>query len=107
MNIPTFDTTFRNRCLLAGLMFVGGTLCGMVRADEQPGNPVPTPEVTVTATNELAEEALMGPNQQPEWTTWRRFTITRVYVLPPWQAETGFGWDAVYARRSSPQHEIQ
>ena len=107
MNIPAFGTTFRSKCLLVGLMFVGGTLGGTARADEQPGNPVPMPEVTVTATNLLAEEALMGPNQQPEWTTRRRFTITRVYVLPPWQAETEFGWHTIYPRGGAPQQELQ
>lgn len=104
MNISTFDTTFRSKCLLAGLVFIGGTLCGMAQADEQPGNPVPMPEVTVTATNELAEEALMGPNQQPEWTARRRFVTTRVYVQPPWQFETESGWDATYPRKGSPSH---
>jgi hypothetical protein len=98
---------FGRQFLLATLVFVGGITRGMAQATEQPGNPVSLPPVTVTATNELAEEALIGPNQQPEWTARRRFTITRVYVLPPWQAETEFGWDAVYGRRSSPQNEIQ
>jgi hypothetical protein len=49
----------------------------------------------------------MGPNQQPEWTARRRFAITRIYVQPPWQAETEFGWDAIYPRRGSPMQEIQ
>ncbi len=49
----------------------------------------------------------MGPNQQPEWTARRPFGITRVYVHPPWQVETEFGWDAQYNRLQSPQHEIQ
>jgi len=49
----------------------------------------------------------MGPNQQPEWTARRPLGITRVYVQPPWQMETEFGWDAQYNRGQSPQNEIQ
>ena len=45
------------------------------------------PAVVVTATNALAEEQLVGPNQQPEWTTRRRFATTQIYVLEPWQIE--------------------
>ena len=79
----------------------------MAQTTTQPVNPLPMPPVTVTATNTLHEEALMGPNQQPEWTARRPFGITRVYVQPPWQVETEFGWDAMYPRGGSPQHEIQ
>ncbi len=31
----------------------------------------------------LSEDALVGPNEQPEWTTRRVFAETDVYVLPP------------------------
>ena len=92
------------RFCLFGLALFASAVCAM--ADEFT-QPVATPPVTVTATNLLQEETLIGPNQQPEWTARRRFAITRVYVQPPWQAETEFGWDAVYPRGGSPQHEIQ
>jgi hypothetical protein len=65
---------------------LGGATCSLAQSDAQPVNPLPMPAVTVTATNELSEEALMGPNQQPEWTARRRFALTRIYVQPPWQA---------------------
>src|SRR6185369_12987607 len=49
------------------------------------------PPMIVSATNmpahELLEAQPIGPNQQPEWTTRRRFSTTRIYVLPPWQFE--------------------
>src|ERR1017187_7751946 len=122
MNSSTIDATLQkterpiavrktdllcHQSLLVVLALVSGTLCSTARADAQPANPVPMPEVTVTATNKLAEEAVMGPNEQPEWTARRRFAITRIYVQPPWQAETEFGWDAIWPRRGSSQHEIQ
>jgi hypothetical protein len=43
---------------------------------------VKLPPVTVTE-NALAEEAPVGPYQQPEWTTARRFPTTRVYLQQP------------------------
>ena len=92
---------------LAVLALLGGATCTLAQSDAQPVTPLPMPAVTVTATNELSEEALMGPNQQPEWTARRRFALTRIYVQPPWQAETEFGWDAVYPRGGSPQHTLQ
>jgi len=62
------------------------------------------PEVVVYGTNVLREEAPLGENQQPAWTARRRFATTRIYVQPPWQVETEFGWDATYARHASPRH---
>src|SRR3954464_11252440 len=52
--------------------------------------PVRLPDVIVTgdsATSELTEERVVGSNQQPEWTTHRRFSTTRVYVLAPGEFE--------------------
>src|ERR1043166_4206185 len=91
------------QCCLLGLAFVAGGGCAM--ADEYT-QPVAMPPITVTATNELAEEAPLGPNQQPEWTARRRFTTTRIYVQPPWQIEVESGWDAQYFRshKGSPFH---
>src|SRR5436190_17266637 len=33
------------------------------------------------------EDRRIGPARQPEWTTDRRFTRVRTYVLAPWQVE--------------------
>src|SRR5690242_19501302 len=92
-----------NAYLLVAVTLLGGSLHGVAQTTDQPVNPLPMPPVTVTATNTLQEEAPMGPNQQPEWTARRPFGITRVYVQPPWQVETEFGWDAMYPRGGSPQ----
>ena len=46
------------------------------------------PTVTVTASDvgTLAEEVLVGPYNQPEWTEHRRFTTTRVFIQKePWE----------------------
>jgi hypothetical protein len=39
--------------------------------------------VTGTAPERLSQQTLVGPNQQPEWTTTRAFSTSRVYVRPP------------------------
>src|SRR5215472_12312454 len=68
------------------------TLCSMAQT-----NTTVMPEVVVTGsvTNEvnrpgwLRAEQFVGPYQQPEWTTARRFPSTRVYLQQmPWN--TGF-----------------
>jgi hypothetical protein len=44
---------------------------------------IPSTTVTAKRVSEYREEDLVGPYEQPEWTTHRRFTTTRVYVRPP------------------------
>src|SRR5882762_5575433 len=95
------------RVVLLGSALMLGATCSRADNGTQASPVVVMPPVTVTATNQFAEEALIGPNQQPEWTARRRFAFTRIYVQPPWQAETEFGWDAVYPRGGSPQHVLQ
>jgi hypothetical protein len=48
-----------------------------------PDDQVSTTTVTAKRVSEYHEEDLVGPYQQPEWTTIRRFPSTRVYVRPP------------------------
>jgi hypothetical protein len=69
------------------------------------------PEVVVTGTtpNELRpgwlnEEQPVGENQQPEWTTHRRFSTTRVYVAPPWQFEFEQWWKGKFPRHGGAEH---
>ncbi len=55
--------------------------------------------------SEYREEDLVGPNRQPEWTKFRRFPTTRVYVQPPGHVGVEF-----WARPTIPRHgpvEIQ
>ena len=66
------------------------------------------PEVVVTGTAPaetrpgwLAEEQPIGNNQQPEWTTQRRFATTRIYVAPPGQIEFEQWWKGKFARHGS------
>ncbi len=73
--------------------------------------PSPLPPAVVTAqgamTNELAEEQLVGPNEQPEWTTRRRFATTRVYVLQPGQMEFEQWWKGQWPREGKANHLFQ
>src|SRR5439155_2409400 len=59
-----------------------------------------------TGESAVSEEARVGDNQQPDWTTRRRFTSTRVYVQPPWQFETELSWDTAYGRGDAPVHKL-
>jgi hypothetical protein len=55
----------------------------------------------------LNEESLVGANQQPAWTAYRRFPTTRVYVLPPWQVEFEQWWKGKFPRTGKPEHLFQ
>jgi hypothetical protein len=48
-----------------------------------PDDQISTTTVTAKRVSEYHEEDLVGPYEQPEWTTIRRFPSTRVYVRPP------------------------
>ena len=65
--------------------------------------------VTVYGTNTsaLAEDQLIGPNEQPEWTTRRRFSTTRVYVAAPWQMQFEQWWKGKFPRHDHSEHLFQ
>lgn len=94
------------RLLTVVLTLLCGVTRGMAQTTSQSTTPETLPAVTVTEINVPNEEALMGPNQQPEWTTRRRFARTRIYVMPPWQVETEFGWRTTYPRTGKPTHKL-
>ena len=55
----------------------------------------------------VSEENLVGENQQPEWTAYRRFPTTRIYVLPPWQVEFEQWWKGKFPREGESDHLFQ
>lgn len=71
------------------------------------------PEVTVSASatetraSDLEEEQAVGANQQPEWTTQRRFSTTRIYVMEPWQVEFEQWWKGKFLRTGKTEHLFQ
>jgi len=72
------------------------------------------PEMIVTGTPPaetrpgwLAEEQLVGENQQPEWTTRRRFATTRIYVAAPWQFEFEQWWKGKFPREGKSDQLFQ
>lgn len=68
--------------------------------------PVQLPEVQVTGN--LTEEAAVGPYNQPEWTTHRRFSTTRVYIQrAPWEVEVEQWWRGRFQRNGSSGHLFQ
>jgi hypothetical protein len=63
-------------------------------------------EVVVAAPRDTGygEERLVGSNEQPEWTTRRRFATTRAYVLAPGQIEVEQWYKLKTPRGSGPIH---
>ncbi len=77
-----------------------------VKADDA-GPVTQLPVVTVTEPA-LREEAGVGPNNQPAWTTDGRLgSTTRAYVLPPWHVELTQWWRPEAPRGGSPKHLFQ
>jgi hypothetical protein len=87
-----------------------------VSAQSQALDPVDKPAVrlaplVVAETNaipgQLKEDQPIGPNEQPEWTTRRRFSTTRVYVLPPSQFQFEQWWNPKWPREGKSEHLFQ
>lgn len=55
----------------------------------------------------LMEDQLIGDNQQPAWTSQRRFPTTRIYVLPPWQFEVEQWWNGKFSSGQPNDHLFQ
>jgi hypothetical protein len=68
-------------------------------------------EILVTAPRDqgspLREERLVGSNEQPEWTTQRRWAKTRAYVIAPGQIEFEQWYKLQTPRGSGPVHRWQ
>jgi hypothetical protein len=93
-----------------------GTLLAPASLFAQPTNAQPTklPEVLVTGAAPaearpgwLQEEQPVGPNEQPEWTTRRRFSTTRIYVISPWQVEFEQWWKGKFPRHGKAENLLQ
>jgi len=92
--------------LIASIFLLLGSFA--VRSDDS--SPTRLPPVTVTDTNApgaLDEEQPIGENQQPEWTTRRRFSTTRIYVSQPWQWEFEQWWKGKFPREGKSDHLFQ
>jgi hypothetical protein len=55
----------------------------------------------------LQEEQPVGENNQPDWTTRRRFATTRIYVASPWQWEFEQWWKGKFPRHGKAEHLLQ
>ena len=110
--IPTsIQTSCRCRGI-ATLMTICGLACAT--AAEEPsnsmvpaGSSISRPSEPDAPTPALREERLVGENQQPEWTTRRRFATVRSYVLPPWQFEFEQWWSGFFPRVGRGEHLFQ
>lgn len=55
----------------------------------------------------LTDQTLVGPYQQPEWTTHRRFPSTRVYLQQmPWEVGVEQWWRTDYPKGEKPRHRF-
>ena len=79
---------------------------GFVAAAESPPSATDAESVVVNAAP-VSEERLVGENQQPEWTAYRRFSTTRIYVLPPWQFEFEQWWKGKFPDEGKSEHLFQ
>lgn len=69
---------------------------GQRAATAAPYAPAVTPMYTPGGFGAEREGARVGPYNQPEWTTQRRWTRVRAYVLAPWQVEVESWWYGKY-----------
>src|SRR5262245_60734253 len=71
--------------------------------------PTRLPEVEVPGNPPALQEAqLVGPYQQPEWTTQRRFPTTRVYIQRlPWEVGFEQWWRGRFFRDDTSSHLLQ
>lgn len=70
--------------------------------------PTRLPEVGVAGQPALSEEAPVGEYGQPEWTTQRRFSTTRVYLQKmPWEAGVEQWWRGRFYRDGKAKHLFQ
>jgi hypothetical protein len=68
---------------------------------------VPSTTVTAKRVSDLREEDLVGPYNQPEWTTARRFPSTRVYVRPPETVAFEYWLIPLFPRHGATQTKTQ
>ena len=86
-------------------VIVGAFAVATVAAQTEPNTA--ESESVVISGSPVSEEAPVGENQQPEWTAYRRFSTTRIYVLPPWQIEFEQWWKGKFPREGESDHLFQ
>lgn len=97
------NKTYYTAFSLAVTLFLTATTLAKAQSADAP---VRLPEVKVTG--QLAEETPVGPYDQPEWTTHRRFSTTRVYLQrAPWEVEFEQWWRGRFKRNGTSGHLFQ
>lgn len=91
---------------LAAMIAAVSPVCLPVSAAET--NSVPRLSEVVVSDSTPKDEALVGPYQQPEWTTQRRFPTTRVYIQqPPWGVGVEQWWRGRFKRGGDYEYLFQ
>jgi len=105
---PAVTPSFTSGASAAAIASIpGASLSPAAPQDAEPAGD----EVRVTAPREssspLREERLIGSNEQPEWTTERRWAKTRAYVIAPGQIEFEQWYKLQLPKGSAPDHFFQ
>jgi len=88
LRLPSMKTSIFGFCAFIAVAFFGSlekSVAQHTAATPSQGEST-TESVTVTGVAPIerySQQTLVGPNQQPEWTTTRTFGTSRVYVRPP------------------------
>src|SRR5207244_1759753 len=88
LRLAPVKTCILRFCALVAIVFFGSLAKSVAQyAGATPFEGDATAEVVrvtgATPDERLSQQTLVGPNQQPEWTTTRTFGTSRVYVRPP------------------------
>ena len=87
LRLAPMKTAILRFCAFVAVALAGSPeKCAAQYASATPSEGEATAEgvrVTAAAPERLSQQTLVGPNQQPEWTTTRTFGTSRVYVRPP------------------------
>ena len=93
--------------VVAATLSVAASTC-FFRANAQSNKPASMPQMTVNGASDVAEEMKTGPYSAPDWTQYRRFPTTRVYLQKaPWEAGVEQWWRGRFFRDGSAVHKIQ
>ena len=95
-------------CGSIAVTIAGSTVLAQDAATAAASNLVVRAPDVVVVERKVREEAPVGPYDQPEWTTRRRFPTTRVYLQDqPWQVEFEQWWRGRFYRDDSSEHLFQ
>lgn len=86
-----------------GILQSNGNQAGQASPNNQSPYSFPGPGISWSSGQLYSDQQLVGPYNQPVWTTQRPWATTRVYVLPPGQAQVEQWVRTTYPRGAKPK----